>query len=172
MLCETFFWVKEIVFLCSFWCMSIYLLFFSLEWVRLLLVIEQTNVLLFRWRVTICCLLFLALNEQILYGTISFKCVKKIVFRRWRTTWWIVIFEKIMKSTQVLIFQKNMKNAKGEFTDADFWMKRFHRCWLQEEWWSLVLKVSFELWGSVWRIIQHWLSQLFYCLAYLFLLNN
>ena len=31
-----------------------------------------------------------------------------------------MFFEKIMKSTQVLIFQKNMKNAKGEFTDADF----------------------------------------------------
>ena len=31
-----------------------------------------------------------------------------------------MIFEKIMKSTQVLIFLKNMKNAKGEFTDADF----------------------------------------------------
>ena len=31
-----------------------------------------------------------------------------------------MIFEKIMKSTQVLIFQKNMKNAKGDFTDADF----------------------------------------------------
>ena len=30
-----------------------------------------------------------------------------------------------MKSTQVLIFQKNMKNAKGEFTDADFEGRNF-----------------------------------------------
>ena len=72
------FWVKEIVFLCSFWCMSIYLLYFLLEWAQLFLVIEQTNVLLFRWRVTICCLLFFAL-EQIFYGTISFKRVKRTV---------------------------------------------------------------------------------------------
>ena len=74
-----FFELKKSFFLCSFWCMSIYLLYFLLEWARLLLVIEQTNVFLFRWRVTICCLLFLALNEQILYGTISFKRVKRIV---------------------------------------------------------------------------------------------
>ena len=31
-----------------------------------------------------------------------------------------MIFDKIMKSTQVLIFQKNIKNAKGDFTDDDF----------------------------------------------------
>ena len=36
-----------------------------------------------------------------------------------------MFFEKIMKSTWVLIFQKNMKNAKGEFTDADFEWRDF-----------------------------------------------
>ena len=73
------FWVKEIVFSLLFLVYEHLFALFLLEWVRLLLVIEQTNVLLFRWRVTICCLLFLALNEQILYGTISFKRVKRIV---------------------------------------------------------------------------------------------
>ena len=55
-----------------------------------------------------------------------------------------------MKSTQVLIFQKNMKNAKGEFTDADFEGRDFTDvdCMKNDE---ICFESQFRIMGECWK---------------------